>query len=156
MMTPAEILARGIEEELGRIRSLPAESARIVDLHDGLSRRAMASILQDFYNACERVFHRIAADLDGGVPENGGWHRRLLASMAAPAAGIRPAVIPGDLASALDEYLGFRHVFRNIYGYELEGNRLERLSKDLPATAQRVDDALGAFLQWLRSGGVPE
>lgn len=152
MTSPTEALARAIEEEVERIRALPAESARIPDLRESLSKRAMASILQDFYNACERIFHRIAADLEGGLPENGGWHRRLLASMATAAAGVRPAVISRELASTLDEYLGFRHVFRNIYGYELEGNRLRRLSQDLPNTAQRLEDELGAFLRWLRSG----
>ena len=152
MTGPTEVLARAIEEELGRIRALPAEAAQIPDLAGGLGKRAMASILQDFYNACERMFHRIASDLDGGIPENGGWHRRLLASMARAAAGVRPAVISPELASTLDEYLGFRHVFRNIYGYELEGERLRRLSKDLPDTARCLEDELGAFLRWLRSG----
>ncbi len=151
MTASPEALARAIEEELGRIRALPAEAATIADPGEGLSKRAMASILQDFYNACERIFHRIALDLDGAAPEDGGWHRRLLASMASPAAGVRPAVISRELASALDEYLGFRHVFRNIYGYELEGSRLGRLSQDLPATARRVEDELSAFLRWLRS-----
>jgi uncharacterized protein YutE (UPF0331/DUF86 family) len=152
MTDPTEALVRAIEEELGRIRALTAEAAKIPDLQESLAKRAMASILQDFYNACERIFHRIATDLEGGVPENGEWYRRLLASMAMAAAGVRPAVISPEMASTLDEYLGFRHVFRNIYGYELEGERLRRLSRELPETAQRLERELSYFLRWLRSG----
>ena len=40
---------------------------------------------------------------------------------------IRPQVISEDLAAELDDYLSFRHVFRNIYGFELKGERLDRL-----------------------------
>lgn len=41
--------------------------------------------------------------------------------------GIRPPVISKELAAELDEYLSFRHLFRNIYGFELESKRLENL-----------------------------
>ena len=40
---------------------------------------------------------------------------------------IRPAVLSKGLAAELDEYLSFRHLFRNIYGFELENDRLDRL-----------------------------
>ncbi len=71
--------------------------------------------------------------------------------MASPVAGIRLPVISKDLAATLDEYLGFRHVFRNIYGFELERERLRRLAQGLEATAQRVEEELRSFAAWLKS-----
>ncbi len=43
----------------------------------------------------------------------------------------RPAVISEELAADLDEYLSFRHVFRNIYGFELKGSMLRDEEKPL-------------------------
>jgi hypothetical protein len=34
--------------------------------------------------------------------------------------GIRPAVLSKETASILDEYRSFRHVVRNIYGFEMQ------------------------------------
>lgn len=103
-----------------------------------LARRTMASILHDFYTCCERIFRRVAIELNGGLDDTEQWHKSLLYRMTLPLEGIRPAVISEELASDLDEYLAFRHVFRNIYGFELKGDRVARL-------ADRLDDVVGRF-----------
>jgi len=43
------------------------------------------------------------------------------------------------------------HIFRNIYGFELVGERLERLAAGLEATAARFRVAIHEFVDWLRS-----
>lgn len=48
--------------------------------------------------------------------------------MTIPIKQIRPAVISEELAAGLDEYLSFRHVFSNIYGFELKGDRIDYLA----------------------------
>ena len=54
-------------------------------------------------------------------------HKRLLNKMTLKIPGLRPAVISKELKEALDEYLRFRHVFRNVYGYLLEWKRMKGL-----------------------------
>ncbi|MBN1421399.1 MAG: hypothetical protein JXP34_21680 [Planctomycetes bacterium] len=151
MTDPSEALARAIERDLGGLDELCRELAAAPPAGDIFSRRALASIIHDFYTCCERIFRRIAIELDGVLSEDSGWHRRLLSSMAKPVADVRPAVISKELASVLDEYLGFRHIFRNIYGFELLGDRLERLVAELAPTAARFREAIRAFVAWLRS-----
>ena len=151
MPDAAEAVAREIEEEIGHLDGLRIELAGAPEPWTPLTRRAVASVIHDFYTCCERVFRRIALEVDGSLPADPGWHRRLLASMASEVPGVRPAVVSRELASTLDEYLGFRHVFRNIYGFELEGERLSRLARELPATSRRVEDGLRAFVTFLRA-----
>ena len=89
--------------------------------------RAFGSILHDFYCGIERIFERIAEELNGGLPEGKEWHRQLLRDMTLELKEIRPSVISEATEKYLAEYLRFRHIFRNIYGYTLEWQLMERL-----------------------------
>ncbi|MGB9887889.1 MAG: hypothetical protein ACPLRW_12990, partial [Moorellales bacterium] len=60
-------------------------------------------------------------------PETLRWHKQLLNRMTLEVPEVRPPVISKDLARTLDEYLRFRHVFRNVYG------TLSRRSRAAPA-----------------------
>ena len=82
--------------------------------------------LHNFYTGCERVFQLIANDLNGGMPSGSDWHRRLLDRMKTEREG-RPAVVSSALALRLQEFLGFRHVVRSLYGYELDPQRIQKL-----------------------------
>jgi len=41
--------------------------------------------------------------------------------------GVRPAIISEKLAADLNEFLQFRHLFRNIYGFELKSDLVDKL-----------------------------
>lgn len=69
--------------------------------------------------------------------------------MTIPIKEIRPAVITEDLAAELDEYLSFRHVFRNIYGFELKGERIIYLVGKFDATADKFITQIKKFLSIL-------
>jgi hypothetical protein len=81
--------------------------------------RAAGSILHDFYTAVERIFRRIAAEVDAGLPSGPDWHIQLLLRMAASMPDTRPPVISESLKDDLSEYLRFRHLFRHVYGFYL-------------------------------------
>ena len=113
-----------ILEELAAMDILRRELRSLRDLSYPGLYRAQGSILHDFYTGCERIFLRIAKDIEGDVPQDEHWHIDLLKRMAAERGDVRPEVISEDLARTLRPYLGFRHVFRNIYGHELRPDRL--------------------------------
>lgn len=130
-----------IENELKNIEKLTEEFA---DEKNRNSRRAQGSILHDFYNCCERIFRRISSSVNGGFPLDIRWHKELLYRMTIPVEKVRPAVISKKLAAELDEYLSFRHVFRNIYGFELESSRLDNLKdKIIPVSRQFKNEITG-------------
>ncbi len=94
--------------------------------------------LHNFYAGCERIFERIASDLNGGLSPGDEWHRRLLNSMSLQIPGVRPAVLSVAICRDLQELLTFCYVVRNIYGYELDGGRVAAL-------AQRAREVFAAF-----------
>lgn len=76
---------------------------------------SIALNLHDFYAALERIFHYIASHLEQSVPTDGEWHRELLRQMNVEVPGVRPTVLSVESVWALDEYLRFRHVVRNVH-----------------------------------------
>lgn len=113
--------------------------------------RAIGSILHDFYCGIERLFERIAKELNGGMPEGNDWHRQLLRDMTLDIKGVRPPVISEDMEKILTEYLRFRHVFRNIYGFSLEWRFMEGLVERLPVTLNTLKKEAEAFCIFLEN-----
>ena len=113
--------------------------------------RVLGSIMHDFYNCCERVFRRIGAEINGTSYRGDAWHKELLFRMTVAVPNVRPQVVSEDLAADLDEYLSFRHVFRNIYGFELKGERVSRLGTGLERVARRFEGAIEMFLEALNA-----
>ncbi|MCD6407537.1 hypothetical protein J7L87_00610, partial [bacterium] len=106
------------EEILGEIENIEKLKKELATIPENMSfsNRAKGSIFHDFYNCCERIFKKIAIEIDGYFPSSKTWHKELLYRMTKPVNKIRPSVISEEMAALLDEYLSFRHVFRNIYG----------------------------------------
>ena len=137
-----------ISEELNNISKLQSELTDCIG-NSNFIRRAKGSILHDFYNACERVFELISREIDGGINAGEQWHKKLLYQMTIKINDTRPPVITKKLAAELDEYLAFRYLFRNIYGFELEGERLDRLVEKFPAAVSLFLSEIDSFLKQL-------
>lgn len=123
---------------------LPRASRR-----SGLYLDAAALNLHDFYSGLERAFYQIAATVDEMVPTGRDWHRELLQQMAVERPQVRPAVVSTEICEALDEYLRFRHVVRNIYAFEFDSDRLGRLVQGLDSLFYRVRRELQAVADFL-------
>lgn len=144
-----EIIAQ-IERELQNLQEFHSELAKIKSEKDIIFKRSMGSILHDFYNCCERVFKKIAIEINAGYEDTPKWHKSLLFKMTIPVEGLRPQVISEELAADLDEYLAFRHLFRNIYGFELKGGRIDYLVEKFEVVSERFDKEIRKFLTFLR------
>jgi hypothetical protein len=53
---PLTLLVAEIKAELERAHQLAIEAVGVTDDSSSASRRALGSILHDFYNCCERIF----------------------------------------------------------------------------------------------------
>ncbi|MBN2028701.1 hypothetical protein JW824_00500 [bacterium] len=137
-----------VHKELENIARLREELEEVIKKRDKVNnRRAQGSILHDFYNCCERIFRRITADINGGFVQSETWNKELLYRMTIEIKGIRPQVVSEELAAELDDYLSFRHVFRNIYGFELKGERLDRLVGKFGRVSKVFGEQIGEFLR---------
>ena len=140
-----------IKGELEHLAELESEMESIGQEDSIILRRSRGSILHDFYNCCERIFKAIAVEVNGGYAEAEQWHKALLHRMTIPLDNVRAAVLSSELAADLDDYLSFRHVFRNIYGFELRGDRVMYLSARFPGVAVRFRHEIEAFLRFLQA-----
>ncbi len=115
--------------------------------------RAAGSILHDFYTGVERIFRQIGVRIDQDLPREEDWHIQLLHRMAVPVEGIRPRVIDEKLEAKLEEYLRFRHLFRNIYGFELKWDRCQPLVENLDQVFSDLKEQIDKFESFLNSIG---
>jgi hypothetical protein len=138
-----------IEKDLSDLETLKNEMDEI-DIHTA-HPRILGSILHDFYTGVEKIFLRVASDLEGGQPQGKSWHKDLLDEMAIGLDGIRPAVINEELRVKLEEYLRFRHLFRGIYGFQLSQNRLEIIFESFDDIYKDFNHAIKNFIKFLRS-----
>jgi hypothetical protein len=90
------------------------------------------------------------SEFNGGKPSGFDWHQRLLQRMTV-AQQERPPVISVETAQRLKEYLGFWHVVRNVYGFDLDIDWVARLIQTYPAVWQQFEQEMQAFIAWLRA-----
>jgi hypothetical protein len=115
---------------------------------DRLRVDAAALRLQSLYTGIERCFLQVSRVLNGGTPDGGDWHRRLLERMGQPTEE-RPAVLLEASIASLQELLRFRHLVRHLYAYELQPEAVERLRTLALALWPEVRGELNAFQGWL-------
>ncbi|WP_025322447.1 ribonuclease toxin HepT-like protein [Deferrisoma camini] len=150
-----EVLAARIRAELREIARVESRvdralrGAREHPEHQDAFLDSCALNLHDFYCGIERILERVARTVDEVVPTGRDWHRELLRQMAVPVPGLRPAVLPDSTARALQEYLGFRHVVRNVYAFQFDPERLQRLGENLPTVSAGLRAALSDFCRFL-------
>jgi len=147
-------LAAAVRQRRRQVAQVAAEARQALsefseDEPPVLELRGMGAILHDFYTGIEHIFETIAPELNGGLPAGESWHRELLTNMTLDLPGVRPPVLREETAHALDEFLRFRHLFRNVYGFELEWPRVRILLERLPAAWREVEADLDRFLAFL-------
>lgn len=111
--------------------------------------RAAGSILHDYYCGVEKIFKRIAINIDKSLPQSLDWHKQLLNQMGNAFKNKRDAVIDEKITVMLKEYLTFRHLFRNIYGFKLSWEKIEPLCIKLDDIHKEVIKSIKNFLNKL-------
>lgn len=136
-----------LEEIYSQIEPLIKKVEGIREEEEVFYNRAAGSILHDFYTGLEKIFCDIANKIDKGLPKEKDWHIELLKEMA-ESKRKRPRVISLELMEELKEYLGFRHLFRNIYGSQLNWDKLKLLLTKIQTKLwQEIKTALDLFIK---------
>ena len=102
----------------------------------------------NFYMGLENIFKRIAEEIDMMVPQGKDWHKDLLHQMAAEYS-IRPPVISDRTVETLIQILKFRHLARNIYGFELELEGIVENAQRVYSIYEILSTELKTFIEWL-------
>jgi len=110
---------------------------------------ALAALLHSAYTAMERIMVHIAKN-DGLYAEIRAksfmWHATLLNRMAQPGNRLS-SIISKELHGYLNEYLGFRHVFRHAYLHELKWSKMQPLVQNLEHAVRLFGYEINTYLQ---------
>lgn len=141
-LTRLERLAQGIKQVRSAIQREPEQAATFYE--------SLALKLHNFYTGCERISQLIISELNGSIPSGYDWPKRLLERMSIERED-RPAVISPSTAQKLQEYLGFRHIVRNLYGFELDPERIDRLVANQEPIWKQFAQEVRSFINWLQN-----
>ena len=136
-----ERTVRGIANALQDIEIIAVNHRKYVE-------KTIASDLAEAYNGIERIFERIAREVDMHTPSGNQWHKDLLTQMAEPR-GERPSVISQKTCRRLKRLLKFRHRVNNIYRYELIYEKAEKHAKRVRKLFDNLSEDLDAFIAFL-------
>ncbi len=120
------------------------------ELSEFILTSTVGKILHDFYTGLEDIFEKIARETGEGIPNGESWHKELLTAMSLDIESVRRHVINSELASELDEYRRFRHVFRNVYGDELKWDNMKHLADKMPEILKQLEESIREFCHFLK------
>lgn len=152
--TRFKILKAEIKQELISLKQLTQEFVEFfesnkAEINTSTNLRVLGSILHDFYTCIEKIFRKIAVSIDEDLPSDASWHSTLLDRMNLEIPSIRKQVIDDNLKEELYDFLRFRHIFRNIYGFKLNWDKMENLVKSINSTQEKLNSQILNFLEFL-------
>ena len=155
-----ELLKADVRDELRKIARLREDFAAVepllkrdpseVPFYD---RAAVGYYLHSFYNGCEAIFRSVAGFFENDLAAD-SWHADLLKRMRLEVKGYRPAVIDDELYTLLNDFRGFRHVFRHAYTFELDWERERLVASRFTRTAALLEQQVETFLAKLDALGA--
>jgi hypothetical protein len=157
MMVAYLTLAMQLREELENLERVVASAVESMSGaqqhpdHAHIYVNSAALELHSFYVGLERIFLAVAEQVDESVPSSASWHFDLVNQMTYDLRGLRPPVLRSATRDQLHEYRAFRHVVRNVYTYQLEPARVERLITTLPIAFESVKADTIQFIEFLDS-----
>ena len=88
----------------------------------------VATLLNNFYNGIENILKQACKSRSIDLHDSPSWHQNLINS------AVKENIISEDLALDIKKYLGFRHYAAHGYAFNLEPNRLQKLTSNILAT----------------------
>jgi hypothetical protein len=145
------VLERNIQRDLEAVDAI-YEALGSPELEESESQEALIVIayrLHSLYTAFENIFRNIASTFENHL-EPDSWHRELLKRMQLDLTPLRPAVIDAEAYDRLDELRRFRHVFRTMYGLNLDPLRLVVVLRKALTLKTLYRPQIERFLEFLR------
>ena len=108
-------------------------------------RAAVGYYLHSFYNGCETMFGSIGRFFENDLSPD-SWHADLLKRMKLAVPGYRPAVIDEELYRLLNDFRGFRHIFRHSCTFDFGWGKERLVAAKLTRAASLLKVQMEAFL----------
>lgn len=110
----------------------------------------LAYQLHNLYSSYEDLFKEIAITFENNLDRDSGFHKNLLLRMKMTIPGIRPGILSEKSYLILGELMGFRHVFRHAYDYNLSAEKLKKLREKVLLQYTGIDEDIKQFKEFLK------
>ena len=137
-----------IDRTIGSIMELLQEIEVATPHHRRFFEELTAKKIAEVYSGIERIFERIANEIDKQLSKDERWHTDLLTQMAERCPE-RPPVISEGTQQRLGQLLRFRHKFNNIYGDDLIYEKAEAHAMSITELFTSVSEDLDTFISFL-------
>ncbi|HEY3571976.1 MAG TPA: hypothetical protein VGP73_28860 [Thermoanaerobaculia bacterium] len=145
------VLDRNVRADLETIDRL-YEALGSPEMTESISQEDLIVVayrLHSLYTAFENIFRNIASAFENQLSQE-SWHREVLQRMRLDLTPLRPAVIDTEAFEKLDELRRFRHVFRTMYGLDLDPVRLQVVLRRALELKPLYRDRIERFLTFLQ------
>lgn len=109
-----------------------------------------AYLLHNLYNAYEDLFQEISVCFENNIERSSGYHKNILIRMKISIPSIRPAILSKESFNLLSELMGFRHVFRHAYNYNIEPGKLQELQVKVTEGRELIEKDISIFEAYLK------
>lgn len=118
---------------------------------DPIDWGALGFTLHFAYGVLENYFLRVSKFFENALPAD-RWQKSLVEKMALEIPGVRPALLTEELSKhRTQELLKFRHLFRNMYGEDLDPVKTAAVQQAATEFAELFSKSHVAFVEKLRA-----
>ena len=109
----------------------------------------LAYQLHNLYSVYEDMFKEISSTFENNIDRSSGFHKYLLTRMKLSIPGVRQKVLSKNSYEILGELLGFRHVFRHAYNYNLSADKINVIREKILIHFQEIQNDISSFKKFL-------
>lgn len=144
------VLQAFIDNQMVRIEALTNKTKNLEPSNDDKTVH-LAYELHNIYCAFEDLFKEIAKTFENEIEDLSQYHKGLLKRMQLEIRSIRPKVISEESYEFLLEMLGFRHVFRHAYNYNLNPAKVKDIQQKYIESYPSIVRDIKAFQHFLEN-----